>query len=159
MARQDIRAKTPVHSPLKTGVKRSYGGLMLSTPWCSWSKDMVDFPDPSIKCPYTGFAKPCRELALSCPKFVHIAGHNPNTGEPVNRYGCSDGFLPMLLIENAQQARQTGAAVESFRNEMVRLNIRASTPVLARSELGLRTISDGSNHLKGIANARDDRAG
>jgi hypothetical protein len=131
---------------------------------------MVDFPDPSIKCPYTGFAKPCRELALSCPKFVHIAGNNPNTGEPVNRYGCSDGFLPMLLIENSQQARQTGAAVESFRNEMVRLNDRASTAsaredgrlrpdVLARSELGLRTIPDGSNHLKGIANARDDRAG
>jgi hypothetical protein len=109
---------------------------------------MVDFPDPSIKCPYTGFAKPCRELALSCPKFVHIAGHNPNTGEAVNRYGCSDGFLPMLLIENSQQTRQTSAAVESFRNEMVRLN-----------NLGLRTISDGSNHLKGIANARDDRAG
>jgi hypothetical protein len=108
---------------------------------------MVDFPDPSIKCPYTGFAKPCRELALSCPKFVHIAGHNPNTGEPVSRYGCSDGFLPMLLIENAQQARQTGAAVESFRNEMVRLN-----------EIGLQTIS-GSNHMRGIANARDDRAG
>jgi hypothetical protein len=131
---------------------------------------MVDFPDPSIKCPYTGFAKPCRELALSCPKFVHIAGHNPNTGEAVNRYGCSDGFLPMLLIENSQQTRQTGAAVESFRNEMVRLNARASTAsaredgrlrpdALARSDLGLRTISDGSNHLKGIANARDDRAG
>jgi hypothetical protein len=83
---------------------------------------MVDFPDASIKCPYTGFKKPCRELALSCPKFVHIAGANPNTGELVDRYGCSDSFLPMLLIENSQQQRQTGAAVESFRNEMVRLN-------------------------------------
>ena len=28
----------------------------------------------------------------------------------------------MLLIENAQQSRQTGAAVESFRNEMVKQN-------------------------------------
>jgi hypothetical protein len=101
---------------------------------------MVDFPDPSIKCPYTGFAKPCRELALSCPKFVHIAGHNPNTGEPVNRYGCSDGFLPMLLIENSQQARQTGAAVESFRNEMVRLN-RASTASAREEHQGVDSIS------------------
>jgi hypothetical protein len=120
---------------------------------------MVDFPDPSIKCPYTGFAKPCRELALSCPKFVHIAGHNPNTGEPVNRYGCSDGFLPMLLIENSQQARQTGAAVESFRNEMVRLNARASTAsaredILA-GELRRPTIAEDRR----IANAGDDRAG
>ena len=28
----------------------------------------------------------------------------------------------VLLIENAQQSRQTGAAVESFRNEMVEAN-------------------------------------
>jgi len=28
----------------------------------------------------------------------------------------------MLLIENSQQQRQTGAAVESFRNEMVQFN-------------------------------------
>jgi hypothetical protein len=27
-----------------------------------------------------------------------------------------------MLIENAQQSRQTGSAVESFRNEMVRQN-------------------------------------
>jgi len=31
-------------------------------------------------------------------------------------------WLPMLLIENAQQSRATGAAVESFRNEMVEAN-------------------------------------
>jgi hypothetical protein len=31
-------------------------------------------------------------------------------------------WMPMLLIENAQQSRQTGAAVESFRNEMVKQN-------------------------------------
>ena len=30
-------------------------------------------------------------------------------------------WLPVLLIENAQQSRQTGAA-ESFRNEMVEAN-------------------------------------
>ena len=31
-------------------------------------------------------------------------------------------WLPVLMIENAQQSRQTGAAVESFRNEMVNAN-------------------------------------
>ena len=111
---------------------------------------MVDFPDASVKCPYTGFKKPCRELALSCPKFVHIAGANPNTGEPVDRYGCSDGFLPMLLIENSQQQRQTGAAVESFRNEMVRLNDASRLlEVGAASQIT-------PSHVKEIADARDD---
>jgi hypothetical protein len=31
-------------------------------------------------------------------------------------------WMPMLMIENSQQQRSTGAAVESFRNEMVKSN-------------------------------------
>jgi hypothetical protein len=31
-------------------------------------------------------------------------------------------WMPILAIENSQQQRQTGAAVESFRNEMVKAN-------------------------------------
>jgi hypothetical protein len=31
-------------------------------------------------------------------------------------------WLPILMIENSQQQRSTGAAVESFRNEMVKSN-------------------------------------
>jgi hypothetical protein len=53
-------------------------------------------PDKKIKCPYTG--------------------------QPVDKYGCNDSFQHMLMIENSQQQRQTGAAVESFRNEMLKLN-------------------------------------
>ena len=49
-------------------------------------------------------------------------GKNPNTGEDVNQFDCAVSWLPMLLIEGAQQTRQSGAAIESFRNEMVRLN-------------------------------------
>lgn len=81
-------------------------------------------PDKNIKCPATGFAKSCREIVADCdcPKFVKISGVNPNDGQPVDKFGCVDSFLPMLLIENSQQQRQTGAAVESFRNEMVTAN-------------------------------------
>ena len=35
--------------------------------------------------------------------------------------GCAVTWMPMLLIENSQQQRQTGAAVESFRNESVKV--------------------------------------
>lgn len=81
-------------------------------------------PDKNIKCPATGFTKSCREIVADCdcPKFVKISGVNPNDGQPVDKFGCVDSFLPMLLIENSQQQRQTGAAVESFRNEMVTAN-------------------------------------
>jgi hypothetical protein len=81
-------------------------------------------PDPKLRCPATGFAKSCRAIVSKhdCPKFVKVTGVNPNDGAPVDRFGCVDSFLPMLLIENAQMQRQTGAAVESFRNEMVKQN-------------------------------------
>ena len=79
-------------------------------------------PDPKIKCPATGFAKTCHSIVTkcTCPKFVNVRGRDPQTGIDHDRWGCVDGFLPLLLIENAQMSRQTGAAVESFRNEVVK---------------------------------------
>lgn len=57
-----------------------------------------------------------------CAWYMHIAGLDPNTGDQVDHWGCSVSWMPMLLIENSQQQRSTGAAVESFRNEMVKSN-------------------------------------
>jgi len=70
-------------------------------------------------CPLDGF-KPCREL--KCAWFIKVAGTNPNTGKDVEDWGCAMAWMPVLMIENSQQQRSTGAAVESFRNEMVKAN-------------------------------------
>lgn len=75
--------------------------------------------DVKHNCPLNGF-EPCKQL--DCAWFVKLAGTDPNTGKPVDEFGCAMAWMPMLLIENAQQSRQTGAAVESFRNEMVKQN-------------------------------------
>ena len=61
-------------------------------------------------------------VGLQCSWFTQIRGINPNTGEPVDEWGCAITWMPMLLIENSQQQRSTGAAVESFRNEVVKGN-------------------------------------
>lgn len=85
----------------------------------------MDFlPPKEMGCHLTGFKEDCRTLVASgrCKRWTQIMGHNPNTGEPVNRYDCADNWLPMLMIENSQMQRQTGAAVEHFRNIMVLLN-------------------------------------
>lgn len=94
-------------------------------------------PDKNIKCPATGFAKSCREIVADCdcPKFVKISGVNPNDGQPVDKFGCVDSFMHMLLIENSQMQRQTGAAVESFRNEMVKANENSLRMLAASSQL------------------------
>jgi len=61
-------------------------------------------------------------VGLKCSWFTHVRGTNPNTGQEVDEWNCAITWLPVLLIENSQQQRQTGAAVESFRNEMVKAN-------------------------------------
>lgn len=78
-------------------------------------------PDPKVRCPATGFARTCREILADCdcPKFVKVQFRNPQNGDLVDKHGCIDSFLALLLIENSQMSRQTGAAVESFRNEVV----------------------------------------
>jgi hypothetical protein len=75
--------------------------------------------EPKSNCPLDGF-KPCRQL--DCAWFMKVRGTNPNTGEEIDDYGCAIAWLPVMMIENSQQQRQTGAAVESFRNEMVKAN-------------------------------------
>ena len=61
-------------------------------------------------------------LGIKCSWFTQMRGTNPNTGKDVDEWGCAITWLPVLLVENSQQQRQTGAAVESFRNEMVNAN-------------------------------------
>jgi hypothetical protein len=70
-------------------------------------------------CPLNKF-EPCRKL--DCAWFTQIRGRNPNTGQDIDEWGCAISWMPILLIENAQMSRQTGAAVESFRNEIVKAN-------------------------------------
>lgn len=72
---------------------------------------------PKANCPLNNF-EPCKQL--DCAWFMQVRGHNPNTGAEVDEWACSMAWLPILLIENSQQQRGTGAAVESFRNEMVK---------------------------------------
>jgi hypothetical protein len=70
-------------------------------------------------CPLNNF-EPCKQL--DCSWFTQLRGTNPNTGNEIDEWGCAIAWMPVLMIENSQQQRQTGAAVESFRNEMVKNN-------------------------------------
>lgn len=84
--------------------------------------------EPKSNCPLNNF-EPCKQL--ECAWFLKIQGTNPNSGKDVEEWGCSIAWLPVLMIENSQQQRQTGAAVESFRNEMVKANEMSTQVLLA----------------------------
>lgn len=80
-------------------------------------------------------------IGLKCAWYSQVRGTNPNTGKEIDEWGCSITWFPILLIENSQQQRQTGAAVESFRNEMVKAN-ESSRQVL------LATVQQSNPNLK-----------
>lgn len=63
--------------------------------------------------------------------MTRVQGFDTNTGNQVDEYQCAIAWMPLLLIENSGQQRQTGAAVESFRNEMVKANETSQQVLLA----------------------------
>ena len=88
--------------------------------------------ESKTNCPLNSF-NPCKEL--ECAWFMKLRGSNPNTGQEVDEWGCTMAWLPILLIENSQQQRQTGSAVESFRNEMVKANEMNTQVLLETTKL------------------------
>jgi hypothetical protein len=84
--------------------------------------------DAKIICPMMG-GEPCVEDGsirngelVACRFWVTVQGMNPQTGETMNHKDCAMAWMPVLMIENSKVNRETGAAVESFRNEMVKNN-------------------------------------
>lgn len=75
--------------------------------------------ESKANCPLDGF-NPCRQL--ECAWFMKIKGKDPQSEKEIEEWGCAIAWLPILMIENSQQQRGTSAAVESFRNEMVKNN-------------------------------------
>ena len=67
---------------------------------------------------------------LACRFWVTVIGKHPQTGEQVNNADCAFCWTPVLMIENSKVNRETGAAVESFRNEMVKSNDSAQNLLL-----------------------------
>jgi hypothetical protein len=57
-----------------------------------------------------------------CAWYTQVRGLNPNTGQEIDEWGCAVSWMPIMSIEVAQKQYQTGAAVESFRNEVVKAN-------------------------------------
>lgn len=96
---------------------------------------------PKNNCPLNNF-QPCKQM--ECAWFMKINGKNPNTGQEIEEWGCAVAWLPIMMIENSQQQRQTGAAVESFRNEMVKSN------EVSRELLLTSMVQSGKINLVGV---------
>jgi hypothetical protein len=66
------------------------------------------------KCPL--WKKDVYYVCHTCEFYTLVRGKHPQTGEVFDNWGCALALLPIIGIENSQMQRQTGAALESFRN-------------------------------------------
>jgi hypothetical protein len=72
---------------------------------------------------------------VSCRFWVHVLGKDPQTGKDIDNADCAFAWTPVLLIENSKVNRETGAAVESFRNEMVKANEKSTQVLLETAKI------------------------
>jgi hypothetical protein len=87
--------------------------------------------EPGHYCPL--LKKDC--IQTKCAWFIQLRGQHPQTGQDLDEWGCAVAWNPILQIETAQQSRQAGAAVESFRNEMVKANETNQKVLMATSQM------------------------
>ena len=85
---------------------------------------------------------------VACRFWMVVQGTHPQTGEVVNNGDCAIAWTPILLVENSKVNRETGAAVESFRNEMVKAN-ETNIQVL------LSTAQQNNQHLIEVKDVTD----
>lgn len=72
-------------------------------------------------CPLGSKCEEIKDGAIHrCMWFTKMAGQDPTTGKDIESNNCSMAWLPLLIIENSREQLKTGAAIESFRNEMVK---------------------------------------
>jgi hypothetical protein len=67
-----------------------------------------------IKCPYTALKKPCVEH--ECPKWTKLVMIDPQNGKDIDKWACSDTWLPIMLAEVSQKLVRMDATMESHRN-------------------------------------------
>jgi hypothetical protein len=83
-------------------------------------KKQIPHADEGQNCPFNG--QDTSTVCHKCPLWIQVRGKDPQSDNEVDHWACSFAWMPMLLIENSQMQRQTGASVDSFRNEMVKSN-------------------------------------
>lgn len=86
----------------------------------------------------------------ACQFWINVRGKDPETGDPINREECTITAIPLLLLENAKMQYQTGAAIESLRNETVNSGVNA-----ARTLLGMLA---APNRLQSLPNGKENES-
>lgn len=102
-------------------------------------------PDKDIGCHRTGFVRKCRDLVTQgiCNRWKHVPLQNPTADAAQLQYDCIDNWMFTLQLHQLKLQCETGAALDSLRNEAgKRQNL---TNDLLAHGLGLPAVLDLSN--------------
>jgi len=78
---------------------------------------------PNIKCHRSSFKKNCADLCQNCWLWVSLPTKEGS------EWMCADLAMVKLQYTTIEETNGTGRAIESFRNEMVKIN---ETPIMKR---------------------------
>ena len=96
--------------------------------------------DAKVICPMMGGEECVEDGAIrngelvTCRFWINVQGKHPQTGQEISNGDCAIAWTPMLMIENSKVNRETGASIESFRNEMVKAYHRSLETLLAANK-------------------------
>lgn len=80
-------------------------------------KPNIPLGPEDLDCPF--WREPMVNRCHWCPLWTKVTGKHPQTGADIDKWDCAIGLIPITQIENSMMQRQTGAAIENFRNEVV----------------------------------------
>jgi hypothetical protein len=90
-------------------------------------------PDTHEKCPL--WRERMSKVCPTCHWYTEFSGKEPTSTETFHYWACSVPMFSKLMIEVAQMERQTGAAVESFRNVMGTTQLKLMDGIRALAQL------------------------
>ena len=95
---------------------------------------MSDIP-VVVSCPLGSKCEEIKDGAIHrCAWYIQMEGVNPQNGQTFNKKDCAIAWQPLLSIEMARTNQGQTAALESFRNEMVKGNQQMTKALLHAAE-------------------------
>jgi hypothetical protein len=61
-----------------------------------------------------------KPVLYRCPWYVMVRGTDMNTGNEIDDWACAIAWMPTLMINTANESRKGVAAMESFRNAVIK---------------------------------------
>lgn len=92
--------------------------------------------DPGEDCPL--WKMDVSEVCHKCPWYTLLRGKHPQTGADIDDWACAIAWIPIIQIEEGRHVESLGAAIESFRNEMVEQNKMSLALQLPQQQPGKR---------------------